>query len=519
VRILIFHARLAHLTGGQVNTRDWALGLKSRGHKIVVYTLEPGPMAEEVRAAGIPVVTDPALVADTPDVMVGSGVHDIAALLARFPDVPAIQVGQVWEHWNGYPCLLPQAVLHVAVDDLNAEMFANEFGIPRDRIRIIHNAVDLTRVASRKHPLPARPARALVFVKRGNPSFEEALRTTCSARNIGLEFFGYPIHRPLYEPLSAIADYDLVIGAARTAIEGAVVGAAVLVADHRGLAGMLTAQNVARFRKDNFGRELLTRPLDAETIGQEIDRYDASDAAEVSRILREDASLDHALDRWEAVFAEAIALFRQAPPTPDDVRKALASYLSLHLPRPWEPSPRHDRLKGGLLFEERLHALSHEVEQRLAAVSTRVNEQLASLTRQADEQPASLRGQVDERLAAVMRQVDERLSIADSRSSAASEQTNAVIPKLAALERDVAAIHEFAARIQSEIAALRQSAGEACSVEEFQAFATRVEGDMMAFRRSASEVRDIEGFFQRNAALLRFLRPAALAVRRLPWFK
>jgi hypothetical protein len=503
VRILIFHARLAHLTGGQVNTRDWALGLKSRGHKVVVYTLEPGPMAEEVRAAGIPVVTDPALVADTPDVMVGSGVHDVVALLARFPDVPAIQVGQVWEHWNGYPCLLPQAVLHVVVDDLNAEMFANEFGIPRDRIRIIHNAVDLTRVASRKHPLPARPARALVFVKRGNPSFEDALHATCSARNISLEFFGYPIHRPLYEPLAAIADYDLVIGAARTAIEGAVVGAAVLVADHRGLAGMLTTQNLAQFRNDNFGRELLTRPLDAATIGQEIDRYDASDAAEVSRILREDAALDRALDRWEAVFAEAIALLREAPPAPDDVRKSLASYLSLHLPRPWEPSPRHDRLKGGLLFEERLHALRHEVEQRLAALGTRVDEQLASLSRLADEQPASLRGQFDEQLASVRgqveerfgalrRHVDEQLSVSDSRSSTTTEQTNALIAKLATLERDVATIHEFTARAQSDISALRQSAGK---------------------------VRDIEGFFQRNAALFRFLHPAALAARRLLWFK
>jgi len=519
VRILIFHARLAHLTGGQVNTRDWALGLKSRGHKIVVYTLEPGPMAEEVRAAGIPVVTDPALVADTPDVMVGSGVHDVAALLARFPDVPAIQVGQVWEHWNGHPCLLPQAVLHVVVDDLNAELFANEFGIPRDRIRIIHNAVDLMRVANRKRPLPARPVRALVFVKRGNPSFEEALRTTCGARNIDLEFFGYPIHRPLYEPLTAIADYDLVIGAARTALEGAVAGAAVLVADHRGLAGMLTTQNVARFRKDNFGRELLTRPLDAETIGQEIDRYDASDAAEVSRILREDASLDRALDRWEAVFAEAIELFRKAPPTPDDVRKALASYLSLHLPRPWEPSPRHDRLKGGLLFEERLHALRHELEQRVAAVGSHVDEQLASPVRQADEQLGSLRRQVDEDLAALRSRVDERLSIVDSRSSSANEQTNVLISKLAALERDVAAIHEFADRVESEIAALRQSASGACNVEDFHEFATRVESDMAAVRRSAGEARNVEDFFRRNAALLRFLRPAALAVRCLPWFK
>jgi hypothetical protein len=494
VRILIFNARLAHLTGGQVNARDWALGLKSRGHKVVVYTLEPGPMAEEVHAAGIPVVTDPAHLADTPDVMVGSAINDAVALLARFPDVPAIKVGEVWGHWNGYPCLLPQAVLHVVVDDLNAELFANEFGIPRDRIRIIHNAVDLARVANRKRPLPARPERGLVFVKHDSPAYHDALREACSARNISLEFFGYPIDRVLQEPLTAIADYDLVIGAARTSIEGAVVGAAVLVADHRGLAGMLTIANLARFRRDNFGRELLTRPIDAATIGEEIDRYDASDAAEVSRVLREDASLDRALDRWEAVFAEAIALFKQAPPAPEDVRKALASYLSLHLPRGWEPSPRHDRLKGGMLFEERLSALSRDVERRLTALGARVEEQSSSLARQ----------------------VDERTSSATSQSSAASEQAHAALSKLVAVEASLAAIHERATQLETDTSSLRQTEVELHSIYEH---VVHIESEMADLRQYASEIRGIEELFRRNSALLRLLRPAVVAFRRLPWFK
>jgi hypothetical protein len=494
VRILIFHARLAHLTGGQVNARDWALGLKSRGHKVVVYTLEPGPMAEEVHAAGIPVVTDPAQVADAPDIMVGSGINDAVTLLARFPDVPVIQVGEVWGHWNGYPCLLPQAFLHVAVDDLNAELFANDFGIRRDRIRIIHNAVDLTRVTSHKRPLASKPERALVFVKQHNTAYHDALRAACSARNISLDFFGYPIDRPLLEPLAAIADYDLVIGAARTSIEGAVVGAAVLVADHRGLAGMLTTANLARLRQHNFGREVLTRPIDAATIGEEIDRYDASDAAEVSRILREDASLDRALGQWEAVFAEAVALFKRAPPAPEDVRKALASYLSQHLPRPWEPSPRHERLKGGMLFEERLAAVTRDVERRLTELATRVDEQLSSLARQ----------------------VDERTSDAASRFSA-----DMLSIRQSVGETDK--VRENIKRLEDEVASVRQSAGEigniANEIGNIHGCISRIEDDMASLRQAAGEIRNVNDFIRRNAALLRFLRPAVLAFRRLPWVK
>ena len=350
MRVLIFHARLSHLTGGEVNARDWALGFKARGHKVVVYTLEPGPVAEQVRKAGIAVVTDPASISDPPDIMVGTGINDVVALLARFPDVPAIQIAQIWDHWNAYPCLLPQTVLHVAVDDLNAEMLINEFGVPREQVRVIYNAINFDAAAVRKAPLPARPARALVIVKQNTPHVD-AIRAACAARNIAVDFFGYGIGRRLSDPLAIIADYDLVIGAARTALEGAVGGAAVIVADQRGLAGLLTSANLERFRKDNFGRELLTRPIDAATIGDEIDVYDPIDAAAVAAALRADASLERQLEQWEAIFAEAIDRFRRAPPTAEEARRALSAYLAQHLPRPWESSPRHARFQPGHLDE------------------------------------------------------------------------------------------------------------------------------------------------------------------------
>ena len=90
--------------------------------------------------------------------MFGAGINDVATLLARFPDVPAIQVAQIWDHWNAYPCPLPQIVLHVTVDELNAEMLVNEFGVPRERVRLVYNAVDIARMPLDRAPLPQRPA-------------------------------------------------------------------------------------------------------------------------------------------------------------------------------------------------------------------------------------------------------------------------------------------------------------------------------------------------------------------------
>jgi hypothetical protein len=526
MRILIFHARLSHLTGGEVNARDWALGLKGRGHKVVVYTLEPGPLAEQVRNAGVAVVTDPTSITDPPDIMFGCGINDVVAMLARFPEVPAIQVAQVWDHWNAYPCRLPQVALHVAVDDLNAEMVVNEFGVPREQVRIIHNAVDLTQVAARKRPLPSRPARALVFVKQNN-CYMEAVRSACAARNITADFFGYPIGSPIHDPLRAIADYDLVVGAARTALEGAIGGAAVLVADHRGLAGLLTTANVDRYRKDNFGREVLTRPVDVATIGTEIDAYDPIDAAAVSILLREEGSLERQLDKWEEVFAEAIDRFRRAPPTAEDSRKALSAYLSCHLPRPWEPSPGHMRFRGGLLLQEQIGALEARISESERQISKTAEQVVATdaRLRAVEAGTAQRTTAIDARAALLAEQIaatDARVSLlaeqiaaTDARASLLAAQIAATDARASLLAEQIAATDARAPLLAEQIAATDARA----SLLAEQIAATDARTSLLAEQIAATDARltPIRDMVARNAPLLRLFRPFAIAVRKFPW--
>lgn len=340
MRIVLYVSQLANLTGGEVNARDWALGFKARGHKVAVYTPVPGALAASVRKAGIVVVDDPALLNDRPDILFGSGVNEIVTLIARFPEVPAIQISQQWDEWAAFPCLLPQVALYMAVDEINMEMLVNEFGVAPSKVRLMHNAVDLARIPPRPRPLPVRPAHALLFAKSAT-HYVDAVRAACEARGVSLECVGYGVDRAIDDPLAAMAQYDLVIGSARLAIEAAAAGAAVLVADHRGLAGLLTTSNLDRFRAHNFGREVLRHPLDAARIGAEIDLYDRDDAARVSAAIRASASLEGQLETIERLFAEAIALSKQVPVAPDDRRKALATYLSRHLPRFGEAAPRH----------------------------------------------------------------------------------------------------------------------------------------------------------------------------------
>jgi hypothetical protein len=501
MRIIIFHGRLTLPTGGEVNTRDWALGLKARGHRVVVFTVYPGPLAEQIRNSGIAVVDNPSSISDKPDIMFGAGINDVATLLARFPDVPAIQVAQIWDHWNAYPCPLPQIVLHVAVDELNAEMLVNEFGVPRERVRLVYNAVDIARLPLDRAPLPQRPARALIFTK-AESAYLDAVCAACGARGISADAVGYATGRWLDDPLTAMTNYDLLIGSARTALEGAVAGTAVVVADHRGLAGMLRTANLEQFRRNNFGREVLTRPLDIASIGAEIDRYDPADAAEVSKILRQDATLDRQIDRLEAIFVEAIDLFKRFTPSADDSRKALAAYLAAHLPRPaaGDPSPRHVRFPPNPWIDEKLAT----IEQRLStsAEHTTALDQQARVT-------ADHMSSMDQRVSAIAEQLsttDQRvsatadhLSTTDQRVSAIAEQLSTTDQRVSATAEQLSAIIQRVSTVEEEISAMNRRVSAAAQ------HAAAMDQRLSAIEAHASALRP----------LMRILRPVAFALSRL----
>jgi hypothetical protein len=513
MRIIVFHGRLTVPTGGEVNTRDWALGLKARGHRVVLFTVYPGPLAEQIRNSGIAVVDNPSSISDAPDIMFGAGINDVATLLARFPDVPAVQVAQIWDHWNAYPCPLPQIVLHVAVDELNAEMLVNEFGVPRERVRLVYNAVDMARIPLDRAPLPQRPARALIFTK-SESAYLDAVRAACAARGIPADVVGYVTGRWLDDPLTAMTNYDLLIGSARTALEGAVAGTAVVVADHRGLAGMLRTANLEEFRRNNFGREVLTRPLDIASIGAEIDRYDPADAAEVSKMLRRDATLDRQIDRLEAIFVEAIDLFKRFTPSAEDSRKALAAYLAAHLPRPaaGDPAPRHVRFPPNPWIDEKLAT----IEQRLSKAA----EQTTALDQQT-RATADHMSSMDQRLSAIAEHLstvegclDQRAAATDQRLSAIAEHLSTVEGRLdqraAATDQRLSAIAEHLSTVEGRLC----TAAEQLSPID-QRFATIAEHMSVTDQRAAAadqRLSTIEAHASAMRPLVRMLRPVALAL-------
>lgn len=342
LRILITNRILLTRTGTEVYVRDLAVSLLGLGHLPIVYSPHLGEMAAEIRRHTIPVVDDLAQVGTPPDIIHGHhGPETLAALLA-FPGVPAVAVCHSWVGWSEAPVRFPRVARYLAVDHTCRDRLVFEHGLPEAQVQVRHNAVDLGRFQPRG-PLPAAPARALVFGNAAGGSYLEAIQQACAARGIAVDVAGFRANNVLDRPEQAIGQYDLVFAKGKAALEAAAVGTAVVLADVHGIGQMVTTQNVDALRDLNFGIRSLRSEPSAEVIAREVARYDAADAAAVSRRIRATAGHDRLVDELLDLYTEVLAERAGVVDDPRDELRAAGRYL--------------ERLAGPLRQRDLLHSV------------------------------------------------------------------------------------------------------------------------------------------------------------------
>jgi hypothetical protein len=304
-RVLIANLTMAAASGTVLYTRDLALALLRRGWTPVVYTSVLGPEATALRAATIPVVTDPAQLGAAPDVIHGHHILETLAAMSRFPGVPAVFVCHDALAWHSIPPRLRRIRAYIAVDRNCRDRMVLEHGIPEESVRVLTNPVDLHRFSQRE-PLPARPRRALVFSNQAHESFVGPIREACKERSIEVDVIGTAAGHSVEEPEHLLPNYDLVFGKARCAIEAAAAGCAVIVSDLRGMAGLLTMEGLEEMRVLNFGARTLQRPVTKENVLRELDRYDPEEAARVSRYVRQANDADLLAEQFADLYEEIL---------------------------------------------------------------------------------------------------------------------------------------------------------------------------------------------------------------------
>jgi hypothetical protein len=291
-RVLIATLTMTAGSGTVTYTRDLAMSLLRRGWLPVVYATTIGAEGERLRQATIPVIDTLASLGGPPDIIHGHHALETLAAIAQFPRTPALFVCHDARTWHSVPPSMPQIGAWVAVDRNCRDRMLFEHGIDESRLHVFLNAIDVRRFRPRP-PLPQRPSRALVFSNAASDdNYVKAVREACRARSIELDVIGAAAGAATETPETLLSSYDLVFAKARCALEAMAVGAAVIGCDAAGMSGLVTTGRFDALHELNFGARTLQLPVTAERLMEEIDRYDAADAAVVSQRVREENDSD-----------------------------------------------------------------------------------------------------------------------------------------------------------------------------------------------------------------------------------
>lgn len=336
-RVLIATTALIGRGGTDLYARDLALALLRSGWLPIVYSTQHGPVADELRAATIPVVRHLDDCLAQPDIIHGQHTVETLAALTRFPDVPAIFVCHDAVSWHSIPPVAPQIRAYVAVDRNCRDRMMFEHGIPEESIRVLTNSVDLQRFVQRP-PLPPVPRRAVVFSNAARENTWVApIRAACTQRGIELDVIGESAGRFAERPEETLREYDVVFAKARCALEALAVGTSVIVCDFAGFAGMVTTRNRAQLQQFNFGMRTLQDPITAERVLDALQQYDPADAAAVCRSIRSTSGSDVRAAELLALYDEVLADQKDVPAS--DVLRATSRSLERLLPHLYRSRP------------------------------------------------------------------------------------------------------------------------------------------------------------------------------------
>ncbi len=328
MRILFTNSTLSIRAGTELYVRDVALALVGRGHQIVAYSTVLGAVAEELRENGVAVVDNLDKLPWRPDVLHGHHHPETMTALLHLGNVPAIYVCHGFIPWKETPPRHPRIMRYVVVDQMTRDAAVHEHGVSPEQIRLIPSFVDLAKF-HRRSTLPKRPCRALLFNNDATPSLiYPNVLAGCRLRDVQLDAVGRGMGNPIEHPESLLGQYDLVFAKGRCALEAMACGSAVVVCGRNGIGPMVDSADFDRLWLMNFGAKSLMREATPAAVAEEIDRYEAADAALLMERVRREASLDGAVETLLMLYQEVIAEFAATPGISSKGDAAAARYVA-----------------------------------------------------------------------------------------------------------------------------------------------------------------------------------------------
>ena len=308
VKLLFTNNTLSRLAGTELAVRDLCLEMRRRGHEVAAFSPQHGEVAELLRAAGVPVLASVEEAPFEPDAIHGQ--HHLETLVAalRWPERPVISFCRGLEAWQEEPCVAPNVVRWVAVDEPCRGRLLQTAGVRAEAVRLVLNGIRLERFPARNE-WPERPRRALVFSNYATAdNFGGRVVRVCREAGLEAEIVGAGVGRTLAEPGQLLARQDVVFAKGKAALEALACGAAVVVCDERGLGPQVTTENFEHLRGESFGYPCMTEPVTEEGIRERLSQWSAVETEAVSRLARAAGGAERMYDELEALYREVAGL-------------------------------------------------------------------------------------------------------------------------------------------------------------------------------------------------------------------
>jgi hypothetical protein len=369
VRILITQRELIHWGGSQMFTIEVAKELSSRGHEVAVFCPRPGDLAKIIFPSGVWVKSQLGEIPWEPDIIHGQHHLQAVAALSYFVNAPAIYYCHGARPWAEQAPLHPRIRNYVMICNWMVTPNATEFGIPRDRMTVIPNFVNMTRFSRVRKPAD-RPRRALLFGNKGFRASElSRLERTCQDQDISLDKVGYPYGNPQERPEAFLPDYDLVFAIGRCAVEAIACGCAVIPIVPGQAGQLVTMENFQDWVSSNFSPIYGTcaTQIDAEWLKSELANYSPATTALVCAKLRAEHDMGSAVTKIEAIYRDAVDDYKNGT---KPIAAEFAPYLermSLEVDAMWE------REKTAKRQAEQIERLNQQIRAIRSSTSWRLS--------------------------------------------------------------------------------------------------------------------------------------------------
>jgi glycosyltransferase involved in cell wall biosynthesis len=310
MRILLTNHELARRTGTELLTAELAGALRTRGHETAVFTWCRGELAARLEASGVAVVDDPRRVPFTPDVIHGQHHLTTMAALAAWPGVPGLFFCHGVLPFDEQPPRHPRLRLYLSMAAINAEWLATAAGATPDRVSTLPNWFDPARFAAvRDSGAPA--TRAALFSNRIGPGpVFDVVRAACAKHGLELAGLGRGFGAVTDSPETELPAHTVVFATGRSALEALASGCAVIPLDPvAGLGTLVTPEDFEVHRDRNWCVYQRPTEVTAEAVEAQLARLAPAAAAEVTRRVRSELTLEQAATALESHYRRVVTEF------------------------------------------------------------------------------------------------------------------------------------------------------------------------------------------------------------------